>query len=178
LASIALAPFPAEPSPWYVLRAESGRELLAHQYLTNIGIDTYLPTYETKRRVHRVGAAGGVQAITRALFQGYAFARFAWPERMAVLQSPAIMDILTFAQQPALVPDAEVQAIRAMATAGLATPWQMLKAGQRVRIKSGSLRGQEGILIRQKDSLRVVVTIEMLRRAVAITVAGEDLEAA
>jgi hypothetical protein len=50
--------------------------------------------------------------------------------------------------------------------------------GQRVRICRGSLAGLEGILVRKKNNLRVVLTFETLMQSIAVEVDAHDLEGA
>ncbi len=49
-------------------------------------------------------------------------------------------------------------------------------AGQRVRIRSGALEGLEGIVVRNKNSVRVVMTLEHIMQSYAVEVDIEDLE--
>ncbi len=56
-------------------------------------------------------------------------------------------------------------------------PWPFLRAGQHVRIAQGALAGTEGILLRERSTLRVVVSIELLQRSVAVEV-DRDIVAA
>jgi transcription antitermination factor NusG len=78
---------------------------------------------------------------------------------------------VSFSDSPAPVTDDEISRIRAIQASGLPSqPWPYLRAGQRARIERGSLAGLEGVLIREKDGLRVVVSVELLRRAVAVEI--------
>jgi len=45
-----------------------------------------------------------------------------------------------------------------------------LKCGDRVRVRSGPLEGIEGILVRKKNLFRVVLSVEMLQKSVAVEV--------
>ncbi|HVV47573.1 MAG TPA: hypothetical protein VHC72_20320, partial [Bryobacteraceae bacterium] len=47
-------------------------------------------------------------------------------------------------------------------------PWPFLRAGQRVRIEHGPLRGVEGVILEQKDEWRMVVSVELLQRSVSV----------
>src|SRR5712691_8918923 len=55
-------------------------------------------------------------------------------------------------------------------------PHPYLKLGRRVRVRSGPLAGTEGILVRKKERLRVVVSIDLIMRSVAVEVDAADLE--
>jgi transcription elongation factor len=48
--------------------------------------------------------------------------------------------------------------------------------GKKVRIKSGSMEGVEGVLVRKGNGLRFVLALEMINQFAAIEVDAEDLE--
>ena len=49
-------------------------------------------------------------------------------------------------------------------------PHPFLKCGDWVRVKFGPLEGIEGILLRKKNLFRLVLSVEMLQKAVAVEV--------
>jgi transcription antitermination factor NusG len=51
-----------------------------------------------------------------------------------------------------------------------AEPWPYLEVGERVRIEDTALQGVEGILLHLKGSRRVVVSVSLLRRSVALEI--------
>jgi transcription antitermination factor NusG len=51
-----------------------------------------------------------------------------------------------------------------------------LKVGRRVRVKYGPLAGAQGILVRRKDKFRVVLSIDLIMRSVAVEVDEADVE--
>jgi transcription antitermination factor NusG len=57
-----------------------------------------------------------------------------------------------------------------------AEPHSFLTAGRRVRIKAGPLEGREGILIRRKAKFRLVLSIDLIFRSIAVDVDVADVE--
>ena len=57
-----------------------------------------------------------------------------------------------------------------------AQPWPYLEAGDRVRIRAGALRGLEGILISVKGNQRLVLSVTLLRRSVAVELDSHSVE--
>ena len=51
-----------------------------------------------------------------------------------------------------------------------AEPWPFLKIGETVRIHSGSLAGLQGILLRVKNTWRLVISVTLLERSVAVEI--------
>ena len=127
------------------------------------GYDHLLPLY--KRWCNRT------KCFELPLFPSYVFCRLDPYNRLPVLSVPGVFSIVGFG--PTLVPvdSREIAAIQAIAGSGLETlPWPYLEAGQTVRIDRGSLRGLEGILIRTKTSHRLVVSVTLLQRSVAVEI--------
>jgi transcription antitermination factor NusG len=55
-----------------------------------------------------------------------------------------------------------------MASGFAAKSWPYLKVGQKVRVEVGSLSGVEGILLRDKGSDRLVLSVTVLQRSVSV----------
>jgi len=53
-----------------------------------------------------------------------------------------------------------------------------LVVGERVRIKAGVMAGVEGVLVRKKNDLRVVLSLETIMQSVAVEVDADDVEQA
>jgi transcription antitermination factor NusG len=66
--------------------------------------------------------------------------------------------------------------LRLGAQMGKTEPHPYLRIGERVRIKSGSMAGVEGILLRKKNEFRFVLTLEAIMRSVAVEVDANNLE--
>jgi transcriptional antiterminator NusG len=105
------------------------------------------------------------------LFPGYLFCRFNPQDRLPILKTPGVIQVVGFNNGPAAVDEAEIRSIQTLATAGVPhQPWPFLAAGDRVRIESGPLLGLEGILIDVKRSHRLVLSVTLLQRSVAVEI--------
>jgi transcription antitermination factor NusG len=136
-------------------------------------VEHFLPLYSSVRRWkdRRV-------TLDLPLFPGYVFVRMALRERLQVQQVPGVAHLVGFDRTPAALPDQEVEALRANLANGVrAEPHPYLKVGQRVRVKNGPLAGMEGVLLRRKGSLRLVISIELIQRSVAVDADAADVEA-
>lgn len=56
-------------------------------------------------------------------------------------------------------------------------PHPYLQAGRRFRVQSGPLEGMEGFVVRRKNGRRLVISLELIQRAMAVDVSSADLEA-
>ena len=159
-----------ELCPWYALTVKHQHELAARSALEFKGFEALAPTYRARRRW-----SDRVKEIDLPLFAGYVFCRFPFAERMQVIAAPGVAKVVEFGGAPAEISDAEIAAIRiAMASKFPVQPWPYLKAGDRVRVERGPLRGVEGTLLREeRNRLQLVIGIEMLQRSLAVEVEAD-----
>ena len=76
--------------------------------------------------------------------------------------------------RPIAVDDAEINAIRRLVSSGVPNqPCAFFQVGSRVRIETGALRGLEGILLELKGKRRLVLSITLLQRSVAVEIDSE-----
>jgi transcription antitermination factor NusG len=81
------------------------------------------------------------------------------------------MQIVGVNRIPVAVDEAEINAIQTIIAAGVPNqPWPFLQVGEKVRIESGSLCGIEGILMDFKGSHRLVISVTLLQRSVAVEI--------
>ena len=151
---------------WYALVVKPRHERVAAQNLRARGFEDFLPVYRARRRW-----SDRIKQLDCHLFPGYVFCRFPYHHRLAARTTPGVLSIAGFGKEPCPIPDPEIAAIQAVVASGLrAQPWPYLGHGQKVRIEDGCLAGVEGIVLRDKDALRVVVSVEILCRSVAVEV--------
>jgi transcription antitermination factor NusG len=151
---------------WYAVRVRSNYETNVGTVLDHKGVERFLPTYRSRRKW-----ADRVKTLDLPLFPGYVFCRIRLDERNLVLTTGGVVDIVSIGRVPAPVSDAEIEAIRTVVQSPAhAEPWPFLKIGETVRIHSGALAGLEGILIRVKNSWRLVISVTLLERSVAVEI--------
>lgn len=155
---------------WFALTAKPRHEKAVSQSLRSKGLEVFLPLYRLRHKW-----SDRMKAVDLPLFPGYVFCRFNSDCRLPVLTTPGVKSIVGFSNRPVPVSDEEIAGVQTILASGLpAQPWPYLSAGQSVRIERGSLAGIEGVLLHEKDSMRVVVSVELLRRAVAVEI-GRDM---
>jgi transcriptional antiterminator NusG len=153
---------------WFALTAKPRHEKVVAANLYGKGLESFVTLYRSRR----------IQSVDLPLFPGYVFCRFAYASRLPVLNTPGVTSVVGFSDGPTPVADDEILRIRAIQASGLPThPWPYVQVGQRARIERGALAGLEGVLIREKDALRVVVSVELLRRAVAVEIDRDMIRA-
>ena len=158
---------------WFAIYTSPRHEKRVGQYLSQKEIEHYLPLYSVRRK----WSDGSLVTVDLPLFPGYLFVRIDRSERVRVLEVPGV---LTFVGgtggKPASLPEAEINALRDGLSLRHAEPHPLLTVGQRARIRSGALAGMEGVVVRQKNSLRVVLTMDLIMQSVAVEVDAAELE--
>ncbi len=156
---------------WYAAYVCANHEKRVGEQFVERAIEHFLPVYETLRRWkdRRV-------RLHRPLFPGYVFVRIPLQDRLRVLQTPRVVRLVGFNGLPSALPDDEMEALRnGIVHAIHAEPHTYLTVGQRVRITGGPLTGLEGILLRKRANLRVVVSLDLIHRSFVVNVDCADV---
>ena len=162
-----------QTSKWFALYTTSRHEKRVAQHLSQRQIEFYLPLYRSERK----WSDGSRVTLELPLFPGYLFIRIRRNERVSVLRVPGALAVVSgTGGEPSPLPDATIDAMRSGLDLWTAKPHPLMTAGQRVRIRKGALAGLEGIVVRNKNSFRVVMTLEAIMQSYAVEVDLEDLE--
>ena len=169
------ANFPPEAiraSKWFAVRTAPRHEKSVASHLKLRGLEHYLPTYRALRRWRN----GLNVTLELPLFPGYLFVHIQTAERVRVLQVPGILAIVSgTGGEMAPLPQEEIEVLRTGLPLRQAEPHPLLTVGQRARIRTGALAGLEGVVVREKNSLRVVLTLDLIMQSVAVEVNREEL---
>jgi transcription antitermination factor NusG len=161
-----------EASQWWVLYTRHQHEKAVAEMLSAKDFEVFLPLYESVRRWK-----DRKKLLTLPLFPCYVFVKGGQDRRLQVVTTPGIHTILFHGESVAIVPEAEIQAIRrAVEGPFRVEPHPFLKCGERVRVTRGSLEGVEGILIRKKNLYRLVLSVDMMAQSVAVEIDATDVE--
>lgn len=156
---------------WYAVRTRSRHEKLVRDRLAALGIEHLLPT------VHRLSQwKDRKKEIEVALFSGYCFARFGWPDRLAVQTVSGVVEIIGGGQRPEPIPDAEIDALKSLMASELpydAHPY--LREGMMVEVRRGPLEGVRGVLLRKAKRHRLVISIHLIQQAAAVEIDDSEV---
>ena len=89
---------------------------------------------------------------------------------------PGVLSIVGSGYEPTPLADFEIESLRSGLHLRKFEPHPYLVVGERVRIKAGPLEGMEGVLLRKKSNLRVVLTVASIKQSVAVEVDAGDVE--
>jgi len=157
---------------WYAAYTCANHEKRVAKQLEERAVEHFLPLYGSVRRWKDRKVK-----LELPLFPGYVFVRLALRDRLRVLQTPGVARLVGFGGLPAALPDQEMEAMRNGLERQLRLePHPYLTIGRRVRLKSGPLMGLEGFLVRRKGLLRLVLSLDLIQRSVAVEVDAADVE--
>jgi len=160
--------FEPEESHWYAIHTMARHEKWIAQQLQEKRVFTFLPLLQ---QIHRWSDRRSKVEVP--LFSCYAFVRITQrtEERPKVLRTPGVLGFVGSERHGTPIPDQQIENIqKAIREKIPCAVHPFISAGQRVRIRSGSLDGVEGILVRQGADQSLVVSVELLRRSVSILV--------
>lgn len=157
---------------WYAVFTVPQNEKSVMRHLDLREVESFLPAYETIRVWKN---RQRVKTIL-PLFPTYLFVHISSRERVRVLESPGVLQIVGNGRESIPVADADIETLRAGVNARLVEPYCDLVIGERVRVKSGVLQGVQGTLVRRSGGDRFVLSFESINQHAAIQVRAEDLE--
>jgi transcription antitermination factor NusG len=152
---------------WYALRVQTRTASLASKTLHAKGYEAFLPLYQSRRNW-----SDRIKQLELPLFPGYLFCRFDPFDRLVpVVTTPGVISIVGAGKTPIQIREEEIEAIKQVVRSGLAVqPWPYLPVGCRVYIERGPLAGLEGIVTSADKVDRLVISVSLLQRSVAVTI--------
>jgi transcription antitermination factor NusG len=157
---------------WYAAYTRPQHERSVADQAVKKGLEVLLPLAPIRRNWKQ-----RVVHLPTPLFPGYVFVRMRLDERLKVLSIPSAVRLVSFNGKAAAISDTEIDAVRNCVTNGIdLQSHAYLDVGRWVRIKSGALQGIKGVVVEQNSTTRLVVSIQLLQLALAVTVDAADLE--
>jgi transcriptional antiterminator NusG len=155
---------------WVAVQVKVNREQAVAMILRRAGYEEFTPLYCRREPRARAGRQ-------RPLFPGYIFCRYTTRIAYRIVQAPGVIRIIGEPHAPISVAEHEIAAIQRIVRSGIYhEPWRSAEPGTRARISAGPLRDLEGTLIAVGDVARLIVSVTVLQRAIAVEVRGEDVD--
>jgi transcription antitermination factor NusG len=161
-------------SSWYAVWTRSRQEKAAAGMLSSLGVRHYLPLKSELRQW-----SDRKQPVEVPLFTGYLFVCMnpLKESKLNVLKVPGVVAFVGNQTGPLPIPDKEIEDIKTVLSAQTCfSVSPSLKEGDRVRVIRGALRGVEGTMIRACSESRLLISIDMIRQSLAVSISPEDVE--
>jgi transcription antitermination factor NusG len=159
---------------WYALYTKHQHEKSAADLLSRKGFTVFLPLYSAERHWKDRN-----KVVSLPLFPCYLFLRTNLDRKLDILRTPGVFWLVENDGRACAIPESEMEAVRRITVESAVIephPFPSLKDGDFVRIRSGALAGIQGILINIKNRYRVVLSVEVLQKAVAVEVERSNVE--
>lgn len=159
---------------WYAVHTRVHRERIVESRLRTQGLTAFVPfttelhTWSDRRKTVEV-----------PVFSSYVFVRAVMNDsnRRKMLTVDGVAGLVGNRGQGTPIPDSEIDAVHTLVSRRICwTPYPFMKVGDRVRIHGGALDGIEGILLSSDGDNTLVVSVELLGRSLAVSVAGYQIE--
>ena len=152
--------------PWFAVLTRLGRERRATKHLENTGYECYLPVRCSTRRW-----SDRWKKVEAPLFPGYFFCRMNPHDRLPVLLTPGVIQIVGVGKTPIPVKEEEIAALQRVEKNRLSTsPWPYVDVGDIATIREGPLKGLTGLVTRIKSEMKLILSVSLLRRSVAVEI--------
>jgi transcription antitermination factor NusG len=153
-------------SLWYALSVRTRFEKLVDTHLQGRGYETFLPTYLERRKW-----SDRTKSLVIPLFPGYIFCRFDINSRVPILMTSGVNFVVGAGRTPVAVDESEIANLRQAVGSGkpiLRCPYK--EVGETVEIEQGPLRGIRGTIVRIENVDRLVLSVSLLMRSVAVEI--------
>lgn len=161
-------------TPWHAIYTWHQHEKMVADLLSRKGFEIFLPLYQSTRRWK-----DRLKTLSLPLFPSYVFIRGGMDQHLQIVTTPGVSSLLTVSGRVAEISRDEIDAVKRTVESSLrAEPHPFLKCGDWVRVKAGPLEGIEGILVRMKGMFRLVISVELLQKSVAVEVDSAMVERA
>jgi transcription antitermination factor NusG len=165
--------FESRREDWYAVQVRPRFEKVVAKHLQHKGYEEYLPLYRSRRRW-----SDRMKEVELPLFSGYIFCRFDIQNRLPILIVPGVLSIVGVGKIPIAVSNDEISSIRQVVQSGLEyEPWTFMKPGQIVSVERGPLAGLEGTVIEVKSNYRLILSVPLLQRSVAVEIDRDCVQA-
>jgi transcriptional antiterminator RfaH len=155
---------------WWVAHTRSRNEkALAHDLIRK-KISYFLPmSWKVRRRSRRT-----IRSFL-PLFSGYLFFCGEENQRLELLRTDRVANLIEVKDQQKLVREL-VQIEQALRAGAPLTPHKYIKAGQKCRVMAGPLLGLQGVVVKTKSAMRLVLQVDMLGQAASVEIDIDMIE--
>jgi transcriptional antiterminator RfaH len=159
---------------WVALQVLSKAESRVALSLRSKGYECFLPLLNTQH------SNSSTQYCGSPLFPGYVFCYVTTVGQRQtsglVVTTPGVLRVVSFGHRPALIDESEIAGIKQAVEADCKIgPHPYLATGEQVNVVCGPPRGISGLLVRLRDSNRVVLSLDLLMGSMFVEVELADL---
>ena len=156
---------------WFAVYTLACREKQVARHLAAREVEHFLPL--TKRRARWKNGCNVV--VEEPLFPGYLFVHISRGERVRVVSVPGVHSIVGHGKDPSALPSAEIESLRRGIDFLNIERYPYIEIQDKVTILRGPLEGLTGTVIRRKNGLRFILSLDLIMKSVSVEIAAADL---
>jgi transcription antitermination factor NusG len=157
---------------WYALYTRPRFERKVHARLVQKQVKAFLP----EREVTHTWSNNRVRKIKEPLFPSYIFVNATAVERYHSICTPGVAYIVGIRGKPTCIPDDQIESIYRILRHGYdPEPYEYFESGDEVMITYGPLKGLKGICVQERSLTKLVVSVNLIHQAVAVTIERTQL---
>lgn len=155
---------------WWIAHTKSRNEKALAQDLIRKEVNYFLPmSWRVRRRSHRK-----IRSLL-PLFSGYVFFCAEENDRIELWRTNRVANIIEVKDQQRLLEEL-LQIEQALQAGVPLAPHKYIKAGQRCRVVAGPLVDLDGIVVKTRNTTRLVLRIDMLGQAASVEIDTDMIE--
>jgi transcription antitermination factor NusG len=156
---------------WYAVRTRARNEFKVRDQLEERKVEVFLPVVEKWRQW-----SDRRKLMIFPLFSGYCFTHIDLKNRLPVLTTPGVVEILGNADGPLPIPDDEIAGVQRLIDSKLPhNPHSNLEKGMPVEVINGPLTGLRGTMARKGTRARFVISVHLIGQGVSVELDAKDL---
>jgi transcription antitermination factor NusG len=163
---------PVHTAKWFAVYTATHHEKHVAKKLADRQIESFVPLYKARRHWSKRSSV----EVDLPLFANYVFVRIARGEQTTVLKTPGVYSVVGDGYRAWEIPEQEIITLQRGLQLRRAEPHPYLVVGERARIKSGVFSGLEGVILRNKDNLQVVLSLVQIMQSISIEVSAAEVE--
>jgi transcriptional antiterminator RfaH len=151
---------------WYAFYLRSRSEKRVSERISEAGTEVYLPLIRTLKRWN-----DRKKWVEEPLIKSYIFVYIHPTEIYRILQTEAVVKVVSFSGDPAPVPDIQIENLRQIIASGseVVVTTETYEKGDMIEVVSGPLAGIRGQLIALKGKHKIMVSIDNLQCSILVT---------
>jgi transcription antitermination factor NusG len=157
---------------WYAVYTMSRHEKRVAAHCERIAIEHFLPLYTSQRSWKNRTKID----LQMPLFPNYLFVHLLPGDHGPLMRLPGVLSTVGNAAGPVAIQDSEMEVLRRVIECSAIEPYPYITEGDKVRVKAGPLQGIVGVVLRKGNGLRLIVTLDLIGKSVALDIERSSLE--
>jgi transcription antitermination factor NusG len=156
---------------WYVLYTRHNYTRKIAEAIRSVNGECFMPM----RRVLRKWS-DRVKKTEEPLFLNYLFVKTLLSQKTSLLEIDGVQKFVSLEGKPVPVSETTIAQLKLMVgESDQVNSEHYLQPGDKIKIVSGVFSGIEGVLLRKKNEIRLMVRLPLLKQAISVELSSQDI---